>query len=144
MSRNIFYASNVQTDLFPNNTRTKFDQYIDINDLNYIKDDIEVAISKISFDNTQSFLISPDINKPHFMLKQSILPQTLVNQFMSTLNVDNGEQGKIVKWSDGGHGKDLFNIESSSDYIFVNQCRNSDFILLYWFLRLSGFKLTLS
>ena len=99
----------MQTDLFPNNTRTKFDQYIDINDLNYIKDDIEVAISKISFDNTQSFLISPDINKPHFMLKQSILPQTLVNQFMSTLNVDNGEQGKIVKWSDGGHGKDLFN-----------------------------------
>ena len=50
MSRNIFYASNVQTDLFPNNTRTKFDQYIDINDLNYIKDDIEVGISKISFD----------------------------------------------------------------------------------------------
>ena len=47
MSRNIFYASNVQTDLFPNNTRTKFDQYIDINDLNYIKDDIDVAISKI-------------------------------------------------------------------------------------------------
>ena len=47
MSRNIFYASNVQTDLFPNNTRTKFDQYIDINDLNYIKDDIEVGISKL-------------------------------------------------------------------------------------------------
>ena len=131
MSRNIFYASNVQTDLFPNNTRTKFDQYIDINDLNYIKDDIEVAISKISFDNTQSFLISPDINKPHFMLKQSILPQTLVNQFMSTLNVDNGEQGKIVKWSDGGHGKDMFNIESSSDYIFVNQCRNSELMIVH-------------
>ena len=57
MSRSIFYASNVQTDLFPNNSRTKFDQYIDINDLNYIKDDIEVAISKISFDNKQSYLI---------------------------------------------------------------------------------------
>ena len=100
----------MQSDLFPNNKQTKFDQYIDINDLNYIKDDIDVAISKISFDNTQSFLISPDINKPHFMLEQTILPKPFGSQFMSTMNVDNGEQEKIVKWSDGGHGKDLFNL----------------------------------
>ena len=48
MSRNIFYASNIQSDLFPNNSRTKFDQYIDINDLNYIKqnDEIEVAVTR--------------------------------------------------------------------------------------------------
>ena len=106
MSRNIFYASNIQSDLFPNNSRTKFDQYIDINDLNYIKqnDEIEVAITKISFDNKQSFLISPDINKPHFMLEQPITPQPIVNQFMDTVNNDNEgkEQGKIVKWSDNG------------------------------------------
>ena len=132
MSRNIFYASNVQTDLFPNNSRTKFDQYIDINDLNYIKDDIEVGISKISFDNKQSYLISPDINKPHFMLEQPILPQTLGNQFMSTMNVDDGEQGKIVKWGDGGYGESLFNIESSNDYIFVNQCRSSELMIVHF------------
>ena len=134
MSRNIFYASNVQTDLFPNNTRTKFDQYIDINDLNYIKDDIDVAISKISFDNTQSFLISPDINKPHFMLEQPITPQPIVNQFMDTVNNDNEgkEQGKIVKWSDNGLGKDMFNIGSSNDYIFINQCRSSDLMIVHF------------
>ena len=134
MSRNIFYASNVQTDLFPNNSRTKFDQYIDINDLNYIKDDIDVAISKISFDNTQSFLISPDINKPHFMLEQPITPQPIVNQFMDTVNNDNEgkEQGKIVKWSDNGHGKDMFNIGSSNDYIFINQCRSSDLMIVHF------------
>ena len=51
MSRNIFYASNIQSDLFPNNSRTKFDQYIDINDLNYIKqnDEIEVAVTILSY-----------------------------------------------------------------------------------------------
>jgi len=132
MSRNIFYASNVQTDLFPNNSRTKFDQYIDINDLNYIKDDIEVGISKFLFDNKQSYLISPDINKPHFMLEQTILPQSLGNQFMGTMNVDDGEQGKIVKWGDGGYGEGLFNIESSNDYIFVNQCRNSELMIVHF------------
>merc|ERR1712208_234255 len=132
MSRNIFYASNVQTDLFPNNTRIKFDQYIDINDLNYIKDDIEVGISKILFDNKQSYLISPDINKPHFMLEQTILAQSLGNQFMGTMNVDDGEQGKIVKWGDGGYGEGLFNIESSNDYIFVNQCRSSELMIVHF------------
>ena len=136
MSRNIFYASNIQSDLFPNNSRTKFDQYIDINDLNYIKqnDEIEVAVTKISFDNKQSFLISPDINKPHFMLEQPITPQPIVNQFMDTMNNDDEgkEQGKIVKWSDNGLGKDMFNIGSSNDYIFINQCRSSDLMIVHF------------
>ena len=64
------------------------------------------------------------------MLEQSILQQSLANQFMSTVNVDNGEQGKIVKWSDGEHG-DKVNIESSSDYIFKNECRNSEFMIVH-------------
>ena len=136
MSRNIFYASNIQSDLFPNNSRTKFDQYIDINDLNYIKqnDEIEVAVTKISFDNKQSFLISPDINKPHFMLEQPITPQPIVSQFMDTMNNDDEgkEQGKIVKWSDNGLGKDMFNIGSSNDYIFINQCRSSDLMIVHF------------
>ena len=57
MRRNIFYASNTQSELFPHNKRTKFDQYIDINDLNYIKDDIDIAISKHSFDNMSMSMI---------------------------------------------------------------------------------------
>ena len=53
MSRNIFYASNTQSELFPYNTRTQFNQYIDVHNLDYIKqDDIEVAIKSIAFDNT--------------------------------------------------------------------------------------------
>ena len=66
------------------------------------------------------------------MLEQSLLPQSLGNQFMSTMNVDDGEQGKIVKWSDGGYGEGLFNIESSNDYIFVNQCRNSELMIVHF------------
>ena len=51
MSRNIFYASNTQSELFPYNTRTQFNQYVDVHNLDYIKqNDIEVAIKSIAFD----------------------------------------------------------------------------------------------
>ena len=51
MSKNIYYVSNVQTELFPNNKRDQFDQYIDVHNLDYIKhDNIEVAVKSISFD----------------------------------------------------------------------------------------------
>ena len=71
MRRNIFYVSNTQTTLFPHNTRTKFDQYIDVHSLNYIKqDDIEVAVKSIAFDNNnQSLHITP---QPHFMIVQEV------------------------------------------------------------------------
>ena len=74
MSRNIFYISNVQSDLFPHNIRTKFDQYIEVNNLNYIKhdDSIEVALKAISFDNKQILNIVSNIYKPHFILTQPI------------------------------------------------------------------------
>ena len=53
MSKNIFYVSNTQPELFPQNSRTKFDQYIDINELDYIKyNDLEVAVKSISFDTS--------------------------------------------------------------------------------------------
>ena len=74
MSRNIFYISNVQSELFPHNMRTKFDQYIDVHNLNYIKQDnnIEVAVKAISFDHKQLLNIVPDIYKPHFIFTQTI------------------------------------------------------------------------
>ena len=43
--KNIFFCSSMQSDMFPQNTRSKFDSYIDVNDLEYISDnDIEAAI----------------------------------------------------------------------------------------------------
>ena len=37
--KNIFYVSNVQSLLFPQNTRSKFENYIDFQDLNYINEE---------------------------------------------------------------------------------------------------------
>ena len=63
MSRNIFYVSNTQTDLFPHNKRTKFDQSIDIHSLDYIQQkDIEVAIKSVSFDNKRCINIDYNIS----------------------------------------------------------------------------------
>ena len=76
MSRNIFYASNTQSELFPYNTRTHFNQYVDVHNLDYIKqDDIEVAVKSIAFDNTQSIHILPTIEQPHIMIVQEISEQ---------------------------------------------------------------------
>ena len=73
MRRNIFYASNTQSELFPQNKRTKFDQYIDIHSLDYIhQNDIEVAVKSVSFDNKRSITVEPNISEPHFVIVQEI------------------------------------------------------------------------
>ena len=84
MSKNIFYVSNTQSSLFPNNSRTHFNQYIDINDLDYIKyENIEVAVKSISFDTRQYVDIEANILQPHFMIIQTLNAErggdTLVN-----------------------------------------------------------------
>ena len=98
MSRNIFYASNTQSELFPYNTRTQFDQYIDVHNLDYIKqDDIEVAIKSIAFDNTQSIHILPNIKQPHFMIVQEITKEEPYKQFLRTILNNKGEKSGVKK-----------------------------------------------
>ena len=56
--KNIFYCSNANKELFSDNTRSTFNSYIDISDLNYLygdDDDIEATIKSITFDNKKSF-----------------------------------------------------------------------------------------
>ena len=56
--KNIFYCSNAHKELFSDNTRSNFNSYIDISDLNYLygdDDDIEATIKSITFDNKKSF-----------------------------------------------------------------------------------------
>ena len=49
--KNLFYCSSVQKELFDFNTRSLFQNYIDIDNLEYLpKGDIEVAVKKIIFD----------------------------------------------------------------------------------------------
>ena len=70
--KNIFYTSNANKELFTDNTRSDFNSYIDINDLNYIHYDVEVAIKSIAFDDTQSIFIQPNIKQPHFIIVQGV------------------------------------------------------------------------
>ena len=51
--KSIYYASNMQIHLFPDNSRSEFNCYINPQDLNYISKngDIEVAVKSITFDN---------------------------------------------------------------------------------------------
>ena len=51
-NHNIYYASNAQPDIFSQNTRSKFENNIQKENLDYIPDDdLEVAIKSITFDN---------------------------------------------------------------------------------------------
>ena len=64
--RTVYYASNMQTDLFPNNTRSKFETYIHNQDLNYLPSgEIEVAIKSLTFDY--------DLNLDLYLGKQKTL-----------------------------------------------------------------------
>ena len=124
MSRNIFYASNTQSELFPYNTRTQFNQYIDVHNLDYIKqDDIEVAIKSIAFDNTQSIHILPNIKQPHFMIVQEITEELPYKQFIRTL-MNNKHQKSGVQKSVVSEKtiEEFININESVDFVIVNDC----------------------
>ena len=70
--KSIYYASNMQSHLFPDNTRSKFNCFINPQDLNYISknDYIEVAVKSITIDN--------DIDENCFYgLKSSLSGETI-------------------------------------------------------------------
>ena len=49
--RNIFYCSSVQKDIYAFNTRSMFQNYIDVDNLEYLPDgEIEVAVKEIILD----------------------------------------------------------------------------------------------
>ena len=83
--KNIFYCSNANKEFFSDNTRSNFNSYIDISDLNYLHDDddIEATIKSITFDNKESLKIKLHHKKPHFIIKQKLygVEQSNFNQF---------------------------------------------------------------
>ena len=124
MSRNIFYASNTQSELFPYNTRTQFNQYVDVHNLDYIKqDDIEVAIKSIAFDNTQSIHILPTIEQPHIMIVQEISEEEPYKQFMRTILNTKGEKSGVMKsFKNAKKIEEVIDISGSNDFAIVNNC----------------------
>ena len=123
MTKTIFYVSNTQRELFPENSRTHFNQYIDINDLDYIKhNEIEVAIKSISFDTRQYVELDFNISQPHFIIHQ-------------TLNQEKSDTHKNFLETKGLVGKkrftltenfieDIIDIQKPNDYIICNRYFN--------------------
>ena len=124
MRRNIFYASNTQSELFPYNTRTQFNQYVDVHNLDYIKqNDIEVAIKSIAFDNTQFIHILPTIEQPHIMIVQEISEEEPYTQFMRTILNTKGDKSGIMKsLKNAKKIEEVIDISGSNDYVIVNNC----------------------
>ena len=124
MSRNIFYASNTQSELFPYNTRTQFNQYVDVHNLDYIKqDDIEVAIKSIAFDYTQSIHILPTIEQPHIMIVQEITEEEPYKQFMRTIvNTKGVKSGFMKSLKNAKKIEEVIDISESNDFVIVNNC----------------------
>ena len=70
--------------MFPQNTRSKFDSYIDVNDLEYISDnDIEAAIKSITFDN----------KREENLLKDDVLA---IHSNICEYTIRNGEYDRII------------------------------------------------
>ena len=124
MSRNIFYVSNTQSELFPYNTRSQFNQYVDVHNLDYIKqDDIEVAIKSIAFDNAQSINILPTIEKPHILIVQDISEGDLYKQYMRTmLNTKGVKSGNMKTLRNAKKIEEVIDISESNDFVIVNNC----------------------
>ena len=86
--KNLIYCSNVQKDIFKFNTRSLFQNYIDIDNLEYLPEgDIEVAVKKIIFDtdatiNYETSLIfynERTTDNPVYALKSSICKESIFN-----------------------------------------------------------------
>ncbi len=122
--KNIFYCSNANKELFSDNTRSSFNSYIDINNLNYLngEDDIEVAIKSIVFNNTQSIHIVPNLKRPHFIIVQEISnvedshPEFLTSPIIKILESENSIE-------------EVINVEESKDFIIANNC-DSQYIFI--------------
>ena len=134
MSKNIFYVSNTQTELFPNNKRDHFDQYIDIHSLDYIKhDNIEVAVKSISFDNKQGYNIKPNINQPHFIIIQDKIPEDHIFNKYNEIDrkglgekIDENTYDKRIE--EGKTMEETFDLNLNNDYIILNPCDTALFV----------------
>ena len=131
MRRNIFYASNTQSDLFPQNKRTKFDQSIDIHSLDYIQqNEIEVAVKSISFDNKRCINIEPNISEPHFLIVQEIPYKKGTNYFNETRKTEKGDwSGELIAFDNQSNLQDYVDINSSNDFI-ISDCGLQQMLIL--------------
>ena len=131
MKRNIFYASNTQSELFPHNKRTQFDQYIDIHSLDYIQqNEIEVAVKSISFDNKRCINIEPNISEPHFLIVQEI-PDKKTSRYGTFDAIKNSDKDRsdVTAFDNQSNLQDYVDINSSNDFI-ISDCDLKQMLIL--------------
>ena len=97
--RTIYFASNFQNDLFPSNTRTKFESYIQPRDLNYISSgELEVAIKSITFEFELDSILTKLNKSPYVLaLKTNLSHHTISsygwNNIVSIFSINPGNKG---------------------------------------------------
>ena len=131
MKRNIFYASNTQSELFPQNKRTQFDQSIDIHSLDYIQqNEIEVAVKSISFDNKRCINIEPNISEPHFLIVQEI-PDKKTSRYGTFDAIKNSDKDRsdVTAFDNQSNLQDYVDINSSNDFI-ISDCDLKQMLIL--------------
>ena len=116
--KNIFYCSNTQNDIFPTNTRTSFDSYIDVNDLNYIPNKyLHAALKSITFDNRcNTITLNPE--KPDIIIKQT-------DAAWSIENINRTSKRKGPPLFGFGHDHIFINDMNENNDIYIqNECKN--------------------
>ena len=108
--KNIFYCSNAQGDIFPHNTRSKFNNYVDINHLNYLpSQNIEAAIKAITFDN----------KRDNRLLKDQLLA---IRSNICEYAIRNGEYDKIISLINASRSKtDLVHVDFKNPTFFTTK-----------------------
>ena len=88
--KSIFFCSNTQSDIFSKNTRSEFENYIDINDLCYLPDiNIEGAIKAITFDNKQNdYLPKEEVLAKRSNICESTIRNSEYDNLISIINVN--------------------------------------------------------
>ena len=122
MKRNIFYISNTQSNYFPKNSRTKFDQYIDVNNLDYIKNDnIDVGVKSISFDTRQYVDIEANILQPHFMIIQTLNAERGGDTLANFLEMKGLVGEKRFPTTQHSHITKFIDLKEKKDFIICNR-----------------------
>ena len=104
--KNIFFCSHMQMELFPNNTRSKFESFININDLDYLPNhNIVAAIKSITFNNKRETR----------QLKDEILA---VRSNVTKPMIRNGNYDRIIS---------IFNASSKTDDVTHIDFKNPTF-----------------
>ena len=114
MIKNIYFSSNTQSELFPDNTRSKFSTYNDIDHLSYLPDgEIDIGVKSIAFDNNlDRRILSQNTQVPDIViLKEYNVENFNALKYLQSLN-------PICKTFDSRH---RLKFDKNYEYILINE-----------------------